>query len=130
MRSSWGLNFQPTEGQFYVDYESEYSRMLIYQGLDRECDIYGDSSYIRKVTNTTGVIYVDKIIMNRLLSLCQDVHLQLISSYFDEEDVADDGWDRKSSSSNNPLSSIWSMNILNSILIFPGTKWWRSRGHR
>lgn len=96
-------------------------RLVIYHGPTRDCDIALSDQLEHLVSVNMTVIPATSRQMSQLIDRCQRVHAMLYrrnpNDYALEErlDIT------RSSSSNS--KNVWSLNVLNRILIFPGTKW-------
>ncbi len=129
---------------------SKKQRLIIYHGPARECDLVGDREavqrYIRGLNSSTdAVVTLTPHQMTRLVKHCDETHGRLFSqdpeSYFylhsannNKINTADRRMDRGDVTSNeivldeasegkSATASLWSLNLFNRILIFPGTKW-------
>jgi hypothetical protein len=125
---------------FYV--EAANRRLIIYHGPSRECDLVGDPAAVNQhlsELNTTQHAVVrlsSSQDISRLIDRCDRVHALLYKndpeSYFSMP-VLGPQWDRSDMAVNEVVTtdsegksstnSLWSINIFNRVLIFPGTKW-------
>ena len=135
----WGrvqFKYSP-KAVYYVD--SATKRLIIYHGPTKDCDLVGDKhTFISRNVgghglglNHTKLEVVSPKQMSQLVQRCQRIHMGLFArdpeAYFQTEKPE---WDRSSARPNNDLGneldsslSLWSLNIFNRVLIFPGTKW-------
>ena len=147
--------------------ESTGHKMVVYRGLDDDCEIYGDPLHINNTINQvdrnaenmkgskTEVVILVKEEMSKLIHHCDQIHIQLFSSnpekYYGLGDAlinvsqfqtpgitskqaVYDTWERKDKKSSKKerdpteptrktSAFLWRLNLLNSLFIFPGTKW-------
>ena len=131
----WGrtqFKYSP-KAVYYVDLAGK--RLVIFHGPMKDCDMVGDKRTISRVGLNRTLEVVSPKQMSQLVQKCQRIHQGLFArdpeAYFQTEKQQ---WDRSASvSRNNELSnelvkpdsslSLWSLNIFNRVLIFPGTKW-------
>ena len=162
-------------------FEEGGGKMVIYHGLEEDCEIYGDSwqinktikqqylstsynnpdnynkkyndksNYVRvKRKNTHHMNILDKKDMSELMDQCDKIHMKLFSEnpskyYHLDDSMIEDikyteskksgyaGWDRdsdkppqkrrKNNNKQKSKANLWRLNLLNSLFIFPGTKW-------
>ena len=162
-------------------FEEGGSKMVIYHGLDEDCEIYGSSWHINKTIkqeylstyhkiadsnnnnyndkdnnvrvkrkNTHHMNILDKKDMSDLMDQCDKIHMKLFSEnpskyYHLDDSMIEDikyteskksgyaGWDRdsdkppqkrrKNNNKQKSKANLWRLNLLNSLFIFPGTKW-------
>ena len=147
--------------------------MVVYNGLEEDCEIYGDPWYInntftrlkhvprnvRKKENPTVIVRREE--MSELIKHCEEIHVRLFSfhpekyyelgnsynnisrskklaanlkkkvkSFWDRKDKiqsqkGNETNDQSASDQSRRKSSafLWRLNLLNSLFIFPGTKW-------
>ncbi len=121
-------------------------RLIVYHGPAKECDLQGDQMAVQRrlsgVMNSTreAVVYLTPVEMTRLVNHCDGIHARLYQrdpdSYFyvKTSAVSTNRIDRSDVASNEisvdtegkgkaATASLWSLNMFNRILIFPGTKW-------
>lgn len=130
---------------YYVENASK--RLVIYHGSSRECDLVGDpkavSNHLRGLNaSSAAVVELSKPKMSMLIDRCERVHAQLFSRdpeayfYVSTNDGHSVQWDRSgglpatsanevvtSTEAKSTTQSLWSLNMFNRVLIFPGTKW-------
>ena len=160
-------------------FEEGGGKMVIYHGLDEDCEVYGDSWHIIKTIkqeylnthyntnndtknndktnnvrvkrkNTHHMNILDKKDMSDLMEQCDKIHMKLFSEnpskyYHLDDSMIEDikstksrksgfaGWDRdsdkttqkrrKTNKKQKSKANLWRLNLLNSLFIFPGTKW-------
>lgn len=100
-------------------------RLVIYHGPTQDCEIALSDQLELLVATNKSIVSVTNRQMSQLIDRCQRVHAMLYrrnpNDYALEErlDIA-----RGSNSVSYLMkNSVWSLNMLNRILIFPGTKW-------
>ena len=127
------------EGTIYI--EDSWRRMALYQGPVDNCKVVGREDKIRQVMSAmANLTWVEGIAtprvrilgrqeMREVLEACDRAHVRLMSNEIDGSSAGWDGWDRispvspSSSSTDNGVNSLFSMEFLRGLLIFPGTKW-------
>ena len=147
-------------------------KMVIYRGMEEDCEIYGDawhinntikqeylSNYKTMKRRNTDMNILDRDAMEELMEHCDKIHMRLFSANPEKYYELDHSlikvlkstekpgvrskqnilgvWDRNSKKSRlkqkgreikmNPKKKtsafLWRLNLLNSLFIFPGTKW-------
>ena len=132
---------QLQEGTAYL--EPIRNRLVIYRGPTEECEILADPGNVHDALlgNLTlshrfdRLIYVDRIVAREILSECESLHrklyqdnpmeLELLFSLDDDNSLSNrrEGHVRKARKVQGGKENIWQWNLLNRILIMPGTKW-------
>ena len=91
-------------------------RLVIYHGPTKDCEIAADPLTVNRYRNVSRTVSASK--MAKLVERCQEVHARLYARnpaiVEERRDVVED---------NDSANSLWSLNMFNRILIFPGTKW-------
>ena len=128
-------------------------KMVVYHGPMKDCDLVGDETTVSLrmhqtgLNNSTKIEMVSPQQMYLLVQKCQRIHQSLFArdpeAYFTQKTQGGrTKWDRSYAASATTSSShratevsspnriededslsLWSLNIFNRVLIFPGTKW-------
>lgn len=106
--------------------------LVVYYGPTQDCQIAADPATVSLYRNVSKTVSASR--MSRLIERCQEVHARLYARNPAAYYVPEERQDRleaatsaasavSSAAAGSKSNSLWSLNVFNRILIFPGTKW-------
>jgi len=127
--------------QWYVTPSGD--KLISYYGPEEECELYGSWATVNQTMETirgfdenASPMTVEDDIFSDILNHCQDIHYRL---YLRKEDFyrggarrdwqvlntkqADEETNKIFQTKHTTPADLYKLNLLNSIMIFPGTKW-------
>ena len=122
------LSYLTTSSANFIGVDTSSNRLAIYHGPLDDCEILTDKNLLFP-EKYQGELFIPNYEMRKmngssfdeLLQVCEKIHVRLF--FLDRQRYTNPKTIEGISKLSKSMSTIWKLNPLNSLMIFPGTKW-------